>query len=309
MKRYIVIILLVLFNIYVVYDYINVKKEYKIIINNTYEDTVDDLTLTVSSYVEDINNKYGYDIVQINELYEIKENDISDLMNKIEENEEKITLLNEQSKVLEKKYNNLLAEYKKNNSYIIPNIMKINQYSIGYPTGCESAALTILLNYYGENVSVKDVADLLKKGDRPYYENNLKYGGNPYIEFIGNPKDPYSYGVYDKPIEDVANKIKPGIINGRGMSLNEVLNLVKQDRPVVVWSTMHLAIPYISDSWIYKETNERINWLSSLHAIIVIGYTDSSVIVSDTLTGTIRYFNKNVFENRYNSFGKRALYY
>lgn len=309
MKRYIVIILLVLFNIYVVYDYINVKKEYKIIINNTYEDTVDDLTLTVSSYVEDINNKYGYDIVQINELYEIKENDISDLMNKIEENEEKITLLNEQSKVLEKKYNNLLAEYKKNNSYIIPNIMKINQYSIGYPTGCESAALTFLLNYYGENVSVKDVADLLKKGDRPYYENNLKYGGNPYIEFIGNPKDPYSYGVYDKPIEDVANKIKPGIINGRGMSLNEVLNLVKQDRPVVVWSTMHLAIPYISDSWIYKETNERINWLSSLHAIIVIGYTDSSVIVSDTLTGTIRYFNKNVFENRYNSFGKRALYY
>lgn len=310
MKRYTIIILLILFNIYGIYDYVNVKKEYKKIINNeTYKKIENDLSATIVSYMDDINEKYGYDITEINQLYKTKENDKNELLNKIEQNEEKIELLEEQEKVLKKKYNAILEENKKKNSYLIPNIMKINQYSIGYPTGCESAALTILLNYWNENVTVKDVAALLKKGDAPHYENNVRYGGNPYIEFIGNPTDPYSYGVYDKPIEDVANQIKPGIINGRGMSLNEVLNLVKQNRPVVVWSTMHMALPYISDSWIYKETNERINWLSSLHAIIVIGYTDTSIITSDTLTGTIRYFNRNVFENRYNAFGKRALYY
>lgn len=93
------------------------------------------------------------------------------------------------------------------------------------------------------------------------------------------------------------------------MSLNEVLQIVKQNRPVIVWNTMDLKVPYISDTWIYKPTGERINWLSSLHAIVIIGYTETNVIVSDSLTGTIRYFDKNIFENRYNAFGKRALYY
>lgn len=272
------------------------------------------LFLIVDVYAISDYNKYKKKYTQINyeeqtkqdKTYEENTKEESDDQKQIIENEEKVKSLEEQNNMLNKKYELLQEETE---SFMIQGVMQINQYNVGYPTGCESAALTILLNYWNEKVTIEEVAGLLKKGDSPHYENNVRYGGNPYLEFIGDPTDPYSYGVYDKPIEDVANKIKPGIINGRGMSLNEVLQIVKQNRPVIVWNTMNLNVPYISDTWIYKPTGERINWLSSLHAIVVIGYTETNVIVSDSLTGTIRYFDKDTFENRYNAFGKRALYY
>ena len=272
------------------------------------------LFLIVDVYAISDYNKYKKKYTQINyeeqtkqdKTYEENTKEESDDQKQIIENEEKLKSLEEQNNMLNKKYELLQEETE---SFMIQGVMQINQYNVGYPTGCESAALTILLNYWNEKVTIEEVAGLLKKGDSPHYENNVRYGGNPYLEFIGDPTDPYSYGVYDKPIEDVANKIKPGIINGRGMSLNEVLQIVKQNRPVIVWNTMNLNVPYISDTWIYKPTGERINWLSSLHAIVVIGYTETNVIVSDSLTGTIRYFDKDTFENRYNAFGKRALYY
>jgi len=93
------------------------------------------------------------------------------------------------------------------------------------------------------------------------------------------------------------------------MSLNEVLELVRQDKPVVVWNTMNLAVPYVNQTWIYKPTGETIKWLTSLHALVVIGYNDNQIIVSDSLNGKVRYFDRKTFESRYNAFGKRALYY
>lgn len=291
--------LLLIVNIYEIYDYNQLKTKY-----NKIEE--EKLTKQVLSYEDNIKKEYGYTKEELYKQNIIQKENKEKLQNQIKENEEKLKALEKQKNVLSKKYKSLQEN---NKTFIIKGIMKINQYSIGYPTGCESAALTILLNYWNENVTIEEVAGLLKKGDAPHYENNVRYGGNPYIEFIGNPTDPNSYGVYDKPIEEIANKLKPEIINGRGMSLNEVLQIVKQNRPVIVWNTMDLKVPYISDTWIYKPTGERINWLSSLHAIVIIGYTETNVIVSDSLTGTIRYFDKNIFENRYNAFGKRALYY
>lgn len=302
MKNKLIIIflgLLLTINIYEIYDYNQLKTKY-----NKIEEKK--LTKQVLSYEDNINKEYGYTKEELYKQNIVQKENKEKLQNQIKENEEKLKALEKQKNVLSKKYKSLQEN---NKTFIIKGIMKINQYSIGYPTGCESAALTILLNYWNENVTIEEVAGLLKKGDAPHYENNVRYGGNPYIEFIGNPTDPNSYGVYDKPIEEIANKLKPEIINGRGMSLNEVLQIVKQNRPVIVWNTMDLKVPYISDTWIYKPTGERINWLSSLHAIVIIGYTETNVIVSDSLTGTIRYFDKNIFENRYNAFGKRALYY
>lgn len=217
--------------------------------------------------------------------------------------------LSEQKNILNNQYNEYVIKEQKRKSHLISNVKQINQYNIGYPTGCESVALTILLNYWNVNVSVADIANILPKGDKPHIKNSIKYGGNPYLEFIGDPTDAYSYGVYDIPIQNVANNFKSGIINGRGKSLTEILEIVRQDRPVIVWSSMNMGIPHYTNSWIYEPTGEKINWLADLHAIVVIGYTENQVITTDSLTGTIRYFNKNTFESRYNAFGKRALYY
>ena len=295
-------------------------------INNSYKKISNDYQKNIVSYkssLDEYKKEYNDTIVKINSLSEIKINTTNEIQliynelnNNLEQSElnnekltERIASLKEQKKVLSEYYDKLVEEERKKRSYMISNVKTINQYSIGFPTGCESTALTILLNYYGVNVSVADVVNLLPKGDLPHSENGIIYGGNPYLEFIGHPTDPYSYGVYDLPIEDVANHFKPGIINGTGMSLNQVLELVRQGRPVIVWNTMNLAVPYINQTWIYKPTGETIKWLTSLHALVVIGYTEGEVIVSDSLNGKVRYFNKSTFEGRYNAFGKRALYY
>lgn len=229
---------------------------------------------------------------------------------------EKILVLKNQKNDTNNKYNELYQKKieaerikREQSRFMIDGVSTINQYYLGYPTGCESAALTLLLNFWGISINMSDVVSNLPKGSLPYFENDIKYGGNPYLEFVGTPTSYHSYGTYDKVIEGVANKYKPGITNARGISLNEVLDIVKQKRPVIVWNSMDLYLPYISDSWIYPSTGEKINWMAHEHALLVLGFSNDEVIVSDSLTGTFRYFDRNVFENRYNAFGKRALYY
>ena len=271
------------------------------IYKSKYDELMNNIILVSDKEVSSIDDVSSYEkklLDDNNELKKVNETLVST-----------VNSLNDQKKVVQNTYDKLYKEEMAKRTYLISNIAKINQYSVGYPTGCESAALTILLKYWGVNVSIGQVVDVLPKGAQPYYENNIKYGGNPYIEFIGHPKNSYSYGVYDIPIQNVANKFKEGIINGRGMSMNDVLNVVRQGRPVIVWNSMNLSVPHYSDSWIYRNTGEKIRWLADLHAIIVVGYNDNQIITSDSLTGTIRYFDRKTFESRYNAFGKRALYY
>ena len=261
------------------------------------------------------NNK----VKSVKELVEYK-NKLSDSYETLTEEHDlanqKVVVLTNQKKDTKNKYNELYRQKKEeeerkamNNKFIVEGASTINQYSLGYPTGCESAALTLLLNFWGVNVNMSSIVNKLPKGDLPYYDNGTKYGGNPYLEFIGHPNNYNSYGTYDKVIEGVANEYKSGITNARGISLTDVLNIVKHNKPVIVWNSMGLSLPYISDSWIYKPTGEQINWLANEHAILVVGYADGKVIVSDSLTGTFRYFDRDVFESRYNFFGKRVLYY
>lgn len=293
--------------------YNNMIKEINSKLNNvTYEEKILRLENKYNELIIEFKKITDEDIKNHNSIKKIS-NDLQNKYNEYylenEQNTNTKNSLTEQKDVLTKQYNNLIEEERKRTTFLISNIAKINQYSIGYPTGCESVALTILLNYWGVNASVSDVVRYLPLGSKPYWENGVKYGGNPYLEFIGNPTDKYSYGVYDIPIENVANKFKSGIINGRGKSLSEILEIVKQNRPVIVWSSMNMGVPHYTNSWIYKPTNETIKWLADLHAIVVIGYTKDQVITTDSLTGTVRYFNKATFESRYNAFGKRALYY
>lgn len=319
MKK-LMIILMIIVNIVLIILIVNFNNIYKNNYNKLssmldgieYNDKVIELDMKYNNILDGISLIVGYDIAdfssfnnevdKLDSKYEEINLEVGELNNKQEQ-------LNKQKEVLKNTYNKLVEEERKKSTYIISGVKSINQYSLGYPTGCESAALTALLNFWGVNVSISDIVKALPKGDRPYYENGTLYGGNPYIEFVGHPSDRGSYGVYEKPILDVASSFKSGIINGTGMSLNSVLEKVREDRPVVVWVSMNMAMPYISTSWIHRASGSRISWMANEHALVVIGYNNSQVIVADSLNGSVRYYDKGVFENRYNTFGKRAIYY
>lgn len=218
-----------------------------------------------------------------------------------------ISLENDLGK-LEQEYNTLYKEYEKKHTFYITNFPFINQYP-DYPTGCESVALTMLLNYYGISVTPSDIISVLPKGALPYEKNGTIYGGNPEIEFIGNPYSLNSYGVYEKPLAEIANKYKPGITIATGTEFNKILEIVGAGKPVLVWTSMYLAAPYISTSWIYEPTGETIYWKANEHAVVIIGYTSDKVIIADPIGGTVKYQSLSIFRERYNYYGKKALYY
>lgn len=320
MKNRIFLIILGVINILLIGEYIFINNKYEILKdkfnlrldNVSYEEKMNDLNSQYNEIIGDISNELDEYFEELNEIDDLENKLRSEYDDMVSENKillEKKESLSKQKKTLENSYNSTLQEIQAKKTFMISNVPKINQYSLGYPTGCESAALTVLLRYWGLDVNMSDIVSKLAKGSKPYYEDGIRYGGNPYLEFVGHPNDYGSYGTFDKPIEAVANQFKSGIINGTGMSLDQVLEIVYQNRPVIVWTTSGLSVPYISNTWIYKNTGETIKWISGEHALVVVGYNDNQVIVSDSLTGTIRYFDRSVFESRYNTFSRRALYY
>ena len=239
---------------------------------------------------------------------DILSSEAEDLSNEIDNLSLKKESLIKEYSTLKDKVDKIEEEIRKSRTVYIDGVPLINQYP-KYPTGCESVALTMLLQYYGINVVPEDVIYLLKKGDAPYYENGILYGGNPEIEFIGTPYSASSYGVYNYPIYDVANYFKSGVYSSTDVPFSKVLELVKDNHPVIVWTSMYLSTPMITSTWIYKPTNEIIYWKGNLHAAIVIGYDDNNIIIADSLGGVVRYQPRSTFEYVYNYYGKRVVYY
>lgn len=90
------------------------------------------------------------------------------------------------------------------------------------------------------------------------------------------------------------------VINGYG----------KTQGLVQVWSSINCLKPKYADyTWIDRRTNKEIRWKQPFHILVVIGYNKDKVVVSDPDSGSIREFDREKFENAYNFFGKRALYY
>ena len=306
LKKIIIVIIFITLTLLTIQQFQNLEKNDKII--SQLQSNIKAKEQTSEEYLE----LYNEIKKEVDDIENISKN-INLLKRRIKENEELHTLLQEDLEnlkekniKLEKELNNL--KRKEQNTYILTNKITYNQFP-NYPTGCESVALYILLKYNNIDVQVEEIIDLLKKGELPYKIGDIKYGGNPEIEFIGNPKSRYSYGVYNKPLADVANKFKSNITSKIGLDFEEMLEIVKTGKPVLVWTTINLSKPYISQSWTYRPTGETINWISGEHAVVVIGFNQNQIIISDPYTGTIRYFDKTLFESRYNFLGRRALYY
>lgn len=270
-------------------------------------------TLIVNSKERDILlNKNHANKTLISDL----ENEINDLNKIVNENETKLNSLEEKreyltNKIVEvedliNKKEELEATISTGSKYI-DGVITVNQNPY-YPTGCETVALFILLRYYNVYVSVDDIISNLKKGDLPHFVDGKFYGANPEKEFVGSPLTEYSYGVFNEPIKEVANKFKSGAKTETNKDFDEVLELVNEGRPVIVWATIGMIEPYISSTWTDYD-GEKVNWIANEHALVVIGYDKNNIIVSDPYTGTIRYYNRNLFISRYNYLGKRAVWY
>jgi len=272
----------------------------------------------------EINMEYSYLFEQtktenINEqliakqaILKKQEKTIEDLQNEIIELNEENNNIEIELETREEEINEKLKEQERKleqaTTYRIDKEITYSQFP-EYPTGCETIALYILLKYYDIDVTPDELIENLKKGQMPYEIGDTMYGGNPELEFIGDPTDDFSYGVFNTPIAELASKYKENVQNKEGLELEEILEIVSENRPVIVWSTIDNASSSISSEWIYRKTGETIYWKENEHAVVVIGYSNKSVIVSDPYTGEIEKYNREKFKENYNYLGKRAVYY
>lgn len=181
------------------------------------------------------------------------------------------------------------------------------------PHGCEITSLTAVLNYYGVSVTKTEMADsyLQKKDFR--VENNKKIGADPNKAFAGDPSDLKSGTyVFEKPIVEAAKKAIESknaslrVTDVSGQTKEEIIKLVKEGIPVVIWVTLDLTKPRTNGGWIIDGTNTFHNKYQNLHAVVLTGHVHDSVVVMDPLKGYVTYSDTQFFQS-YKELGEHAV--
>ncbi len=190
---------------------------------------------------------------------------------------------------------------------IIPNVPFISQIP-KYPTGCESVSTVMALNYAGINISVDTFIDdyLDKKLSGVPFDPNVHFGGNP-RGTGGNG----NYGCYAPVIKKALDKILLGkriIANeATGKSLATLCSeYIDKDIPVIFWATQNMEHPRQGGTWKYN--GKKIQWISPMHCLLLIGYDDTHYVFNDPLDDSgFTYYSKESVEIAYNGLGQQAV--
>jgi len=265
---------------------------------NNLSDEVDNLNVMNNNIEESINNR-------------TLTSKITDLENEAVDQNNTYSSLNLFLTTTISEYNSKLQQIDNiitNGDVYIDNVPTISQYP-NYPSGCESISLLILLKYAGVNVTAEQIVAKLSTSARPYYVSSDRYGNDPEVYFIGNPSDIDGFGVYEKPIISVALNFKSDIKNITGSSLDDVLKVVMQGHPVQVWAAMDGISTYYAYTWTDELTGKTISYPAEFHSLVIVGFNQYQIITSDPSAGEIKYFDRYYFENSFDFFGRRAIYY
>ncbi len=180
------------------------------------------------------------------------------------------------------------------------------------PTGCEATTLTMLLNYYGFNVSKQAIADMMPQLNF-YYLNGVLYGADFRYVFPGNPRNNSGYGCYApcmvKTAENYFNfagNTKYNLVNISGTEFELLLNYVAAGKPVMAWATMGMISPGTGGSWM-TPAGDRVTWIANEHCLLITGYdkTKGIVYVNDPMKGRVTYTIAQ-FKQRYNQMNSNA---
>lgn len=156
---------------------------------------------------------------------------------------------------------------------------------------CETAALRMALNYYGTGVTEDELLNNLHFDTKgPKSPENI--WGDPELGFVGDIDGSVfkgtGYGVYDKPILDLARKYRPSLIMEKP-SLTEILEEVRNGHPVIVWGLLSRRKTIV---WQTKEGG-RIEVHPGEHARVIAGFhgtisNPTKIILMDPIYGKIR---------------------
>lgn len=173
---------------------------------------------------------------------------------------------------------------------IIDGIPYLNQFTLGYPTGCEAVSATMLLQFKGYDVTVEDIVENTPTQERgKYMHENQVYAGNPFEVFVGHPskgKSEGSYGCFAEPIvvamqKFAGNKVK----NISGCDEETLFSYIDKGEPVVVWGIKNAGDIEEGVTWKYPDGSGSFKELIGEHCFVLIGYDEQLVYLDDPSAG------------------------
>ena len=182
------------------------------------------------------------------------------------------------------------------------------------PRGCEVTSLTMLLKYTGIKANKMTLAKQVKKDPAKLkHKNGRIYFGHPNYGFVGSMYtfNKPGWGVFNKPIEALAEKYKPNRIkNLTGKPFETILSYVSAGHPVWIINTSWFSrVPNSYwQTWYTSHGTVRITYKE--HSVVITGYDSKYVYFNDPLDGTK---NKKrpikSFVEGWKQFGSQAISY
>ena len=170
------------------------------------------------------------------------------------------------------------------------------------PTGCESVALTMVLNYYGQKLSKTEIADKYLKKDPENFVTLFK----------GDPHDISGDGIYAPGLTETANRFLRE--NGcsqkaedlTGTAFSELYPYLERKIPIIVYDSVYLKTPV--DVAEYIVNGKTWHFYHNEHCIVLCGYDPEKhrVLVSDALSGLV-WRDEKRFEEIYDALGRMAV--
>ena len=179
-----------------------------------------------------------------------------------------------------------------------------------YPTGCESVATVMALQYAGVNISVDTFIDQYL----PITPLNslIDVDFDPYVTFGGNPRTMDGYGCYAPAIKTALDNILTkyyftvDVLNGESLP-SLCSKYIDNNIPVILWATMEMRTPWISKTWT-AWTGREIQWVAPEHCLLLVGYDDYFYYFNDPRDSKARtYYRKEVVDRAYKAQGAQAI--
>ena len=170
------------------------------------------------------------------------------------------------------------------------------------PTGCESVALTMLLNFYGFNLEKTAIAS-----EYLIYSDNFVEG------YMGNPFTTSGAGIYSPGLTRTANNF----LDKQGSALNaknitdstpeEIYRYIADGTPVLIWNTVYFLQNQPTGLKV-KWGKKTYEWDSCEHCMVMTGYDleKNIVIVYDPIEGIVERDAEGFWE-RYENLGSMAI--
>ncbi|MDR1713351.1 MAG: C39 family peptidase [Coriobacteriales bacterium] len=179
-----------------------------------------------------------------------------------------------------------------------------------WPSGCESVAAVMALDYAGVDISVADfVGNYLPRGNAPYYSGDRLLSVNPIKAFPGDPASADGWYIFALPMSEALSKLHSGVYYSTGGTLDDLCRQrVAHGEPVLVWITSNLSRPYLQLT-VYDEDepDTELQFIGNAHCVVLVGYDAEYFYVNDPLSGKAVAYPRETAELAFQWMGAQAI--